>query len=463
MTAPIDQLAPATLRIGTQVSTLTLRQLPHGALKALLRLSDGPVTMAELLALAGLDGKPSSDRFWLEVEHLFSRFAIKIAIVDDDGTVAELTPNSQLAAPVWDHRGITGESYRASQYTLLRHANGVLLFEQLVRHVQIHTSRPLLATIFAALADAQDLSDVSLLLPGTAEGVLPAAMWLLALSGAIERTDTTEADDPALTVRQPHDLFLHNNSRRGLSPGRVSASYRFAGQKAPLPALREPWPGESVVLPRPDLDVLRKCDPPLADVMERRRSVRTFQDTPLTLPQIGEFLYRIFRVKSVVPASMDNDHGYESTRRAIPSAGGMHDLEVYVAVGAVADLERLLYHYHPANHTLTPVCTAAHVAPAFVQGARQATGCDREPAIVVVLASRFGRLAWKYEGLPYSLTLRNVGVAYDAMYLVATAMGLAGCGLGTADSALFGAATGIPAHVESSVGEFMLGTPRAAG
>jgi hypothetical protein len=37
-------------------------------------------------------------------------------------------------------------------------------------------------------------------------------------------------------------------------------------------------------------------------------------------------------------------------------------------------------------------------------------------------------------------------------------MGLAPCALGTGDSATFSAATGIDPLVESSVGEFMLGT-----
>jgi hypothetical protein len=44
------------------------------------------------------------------------------------------------------------------------------------------------------------------------------------------------------------------------------------------------------------------------------------------------------------------------------------------------------------------------------------------------------------------------------MYLAAVAMGLAPCALGTGDSGAFGAATRLDPLVESSVGEFMLGT-----
>jgi SagB-type dehydrogenase family enzyme len=91
---------------------------------------------------------------------------------------------------------------------------------------------------------------------------------------------------------------------------------------------------------------------------------------------------------------------------------------------------------------------------------RDAASCARMPGVpqvVVTLASRFGRLSWKYEGIAYATTLKNVGVLYEVMYLTATAMGLAPCALGAGDSAAFARATGLDPLVESSVGEFMLG------
>jgi len=44
------------------------------------------------------------------------------------------------------------------------------------------------------------------------------------------------------------------------------------------------------------------------------------------------------------------------------------------------------------------------------------------------------------------------------MYLVATAMGLAPCALGSGDTELFAKATGLDRLAEASVGEFMLGS-----
>jgi SagB-type dehydrogenase family enzyme len=77
------------------------------------------------------------------------------------------------------------------------------------------------------------------------------------------------------------------------------------------------------------------------------------------------------------------------------------------------------------------------------------------------MASRFQRLGWKYNAIAYAATLKNVGVLYQTMYLVATAMDLAPCGLGSGNSDLLAEAAGLDDLNESSVGELMLGSRRA--
>jgi oxazoline/thiazoline dehydrogenase len=51
-----------------------------------------------------------------------------------------------------------------------------------------------------------------------------------------------------------------------------------------------------------------------------------------------------------------------------------------------------------------------------------------------------------------------VGVVYQCMYLTATAMGLAPCGLGLGDSEVFSKAIHSNLFEETSVGEFLLGS-----
>ena len=55
---------------------------------------------------------------------------------------------------------------------------------------------------------------------------------------------------------------------------------------------------------------------------------------------------------------------------------------------------------------------------------------------------------------------RRPGVLSQAMYLAATAMGLAPCAIGGGDADLFARAAGTDYYAETSVGEFLLGSPR---
>jgi SagB-type dehydrogenase family enzyme len=87
------------------------------------------------------------------------------------------------------------------------------------------------------------------------------------------------------------------------------------------------------------------------------------------------------------------------------------------------------------------------------------------PQILVTIAARFNRIAWKYSAIAYSLILKDVGVLLQTLYLTATDIGLGGCAIGTGNIDLFAKMTGQPFHVEGPVGQFALGraAPEGAG
>jgi SagB-type dehydrogenase family enzyme len=78
------------------------------------------------------------------------------------------------------------------------------------------------------------------------------------------------------------------------------------------------------------------------------------------------------------------------------------------------------------------------------------------PDILFTLAARIQRVAWKYQSLAYALILKDTGVLFQQMYLVAAALGLRPCALGTGDTQLFAKASGLAFTRETSVGEFAL-------
>ena len=82
--------------------------------------------------------------------------------------------------------------------------------------------------------------------------------------------------------------------------------------------------------------------------------------------------------------------------------------------------------------------------------------CSSGSEVLITLAARFGRMSWKYQGMAYAAILKHVGVMYQQLYLVATALGLAPCAIGAGNSDRFAAAAGTHYYEETSVGEFVL-------
>jgi len=279
----------------------------------------------------------------------------------------------------------------------------------------------------------------------------------------------TESSESGLDQRQwrPGELWLHGRIRLG-NGGYAGAGFgrTFWARSGyePLPAGRpaetEPGdsapagPGPGVDLYRPDIGALRASDRTLTEAMEDRRSVRAHDDaTPITATQLGELLYRCARVRQ----RYERD-GHEYENRPYPSGGSVYELELYPVVRLVAGLDPGLYRYDPYEHRLRLVQPPGVPVDRLLHTAMVAGTMAAQPQVVIVLAARFGRLMYSYEELPYSLILKHVGVLYQSMYLVATAMGLAACALGAGDAQAFLDATGLDFTTESSVGEFLLGS-----
>jgi SagB-type dehydrogenase family enzyme len=219
---------------------------------------------------------------------------------------------------------------------------------------------------------------------------------------------------------------------------------------------------ETIDLHRPDLQRLAREDPPLTLVQEQRRSVRAYAAEPLSVRQLGEFLYRVGRVKEVREVECAAPGGtvaLDFASRPYPGGGTLYELELYVAVNACAGLTRGLYHYDPLRHGLERLAADCADVRALLADASDSAGIPQEKLqVLLVVSARFQRIAWKYAGMAYAAILKHVGVLYQMMYLVATAMGLAPCGIGAGDSDSFARAAGTDYYAETSVGEFLLGS-----
>jgi SagB-type dehydrogenase family enzyme len=296
--------------------------------------------------------------------------------------------------------------------------------------------------LIAALCQPRDLAEAAPEAGMTPDEAMAAAEPLVAAGVLVDAdTDAREGNGPW----HFDDLRFHAGTRLRLDDLPVP-------RWPPPPALPPARWEDTVALPLPDLDAIERDDPPLARVQSERHSVREPGPRPLALEQLSEFLFRVGRVEDVWQVGQS----LTVTARPYPAAGALYELELYVAVDSCQGVERGLYHYRSDHHELARVSGVTGDMEELLGAAAAGMGAQRWPGALIVIAARFDRIAWKYGPLAYSLVLKNVGVVLQTMYLVATAMGLAPCAVGTGDADAFARATGLDRDEQTSVGEFCL-------
>jgi SagB-type dehydrogenase family enzyme len=463
----VSPVGPGSLTLERPPYRIVLKLLDEGTAAALLRLAGGPVGRAELDRIA-TQVVPAADLDRLETElgRLAGKLMLQYRCVVDGTELLRAAPTSELARFDFP-AGLPAAWARLSRFAYLHRSGDDVVLESPTSYARAILSSPALGALVAALAVPQDLRAVDKLVPGEDPVAVRAAAAFLIGAGIVAEADadgaTAEDRSPWAQQREFHDVVAHAGSRAGLTDRPVGATLRFRGAITPEPAVKKPAPGRRISLPRPDMRQLAVSDPPLAQVMEARCSLRRHGETPITLDQLGEFLYRVARVRAVRAVDEGSGRYYESSSRTYPSGGAVYDIELYVTVRCCAGLDPGIYHYDASCHRLALVSDQMDPVRRILLAAYVGSGRVSEPHTVITLASRFTRISWKYEAIAYSLTLKNVGVLYEAMYLAATAMRLAGCGLGAGDSSVFSQVTGLDPLIESSVGEFMLGAPPEIG
>lgn len=399
------------------------------------------------------DGMPGLLRWQAVLTRLDTAGLLERSVLTEEGPAARLRRAGFGRCP-----GTTARApavAKLSRFTVLRVAEGKLVAERPGSHASIELE-PAMAGVVAELARWTSVSDG---VGGHSAQLSRAVIDLLAGAGLLAPggpDDDQESTDASFAQWSPADLWLHGRSRGARLINGYGGSYPLADRFPPLPAVPAARPGPRIELPAPDLEVTAKADPPFTEVLERRRSVRAHDAAaPITLAQLGELLYRSARIRRVF-ASGD---GQEVADRPYPSGGALHELEIYPLITHCEGAQPGLWHYAAADHQLEHVADPSGATAALVAGAQAAAVMSTSPQVVLIITARFGRVMWKYDAIGYSLVLKHVGVLYQTIYLVGSAMGLGVCGLGGGDASDFAAASGLPYHTEGSVGELVVGTP----
>ncbi len=420
-----------------------------GLRQALRVLADRSATFADLQAIATAHGGKAAGRElkWL-LERVIVRKLLDGELWFDQELMVVFQPavDSQLNGADIDLQGC----WRLGRHCFLRWDGDNVALESAMSGLRILIrNRKALMFLYAVQLHGE-LGKIVQQGLGLDHALTDLLLTLLARLGFVERADAEQSE--AKGMWEFHDLLFHFRSRSGYSAGRLGATYRLRGESEPLPAIKPPMSSETIQLKKPSRQSLSRHDAPLSTVMAGRESRRDPASNRLPDACLSEFLYRCAGTDRVRTTA-----GHETLRRSYPGAGSIHELEYYVAVDRCEHLEKGLYHYDGLHHVLFRLPSEQRDVSALLDHAAKAWGKpSTRPHVLVILAARFGRIMWKYEGLAYRLILLDAGVAMQTMYLVATAMGLGPCALGDGDSKLFARATGLDPFVEGSVAEFAI-------
>ncbi|GAB4340005.1 MAG: SagB/ThcOx family dehydrogenase [Candidatus Abyssubacteria bacterium] len=187
--------------------------------------------------------------------------------------------------------------------------------------------------------------------------------------------------------------------------------------RTPRPSLRKVYerPLKVIRLPRPQFaDGLS-----LWEALQRRRSMRSYKPTPLSLDELSHLVWATQGTTLEV--------GGHKLRTA-PSAGALYPVETYLLVNRVEELAPGLYHYdalaaelqHIRAGNLGADATSAALGQSMVE----------EAAVVFMWTAIVERSKWKYAERAYRYIYMDAGHIGQNLYLAASALGLGCCTIG---------------------------------
>ncbi|MET9002774.1 SagB/ThcOx family dehydrogenase [Amycolatopsis sp. Hca4] len=429
-----------------------------GVRESLGRLALGPVSMANLAVSGEAAG---SDDWRLSLRRILGRLSGSVvhslALNDGRGPVLSAIPVTQF--PVFPDGPLpAGRQVRLSRFTALRADEGALLAESPGARYKVALLRPPAVLIASALASPATVEELAVT-TGVAEPVVADVVGFLVAAGVVLLGDAdgrfTEHGDSGMATWSHDDLMFHARSRtwqKGPPPE------PGAGRTGAEPPVTKPvTAGPTFPLPRPDLR--EGAEPSLTALLEADHSCPEFSERPLSARQLGEFLYRSARVRSVGPAHLPGGPSHEASQRPYFSVACLYELEIYVGINRSTDFERGIYHYDPLWHTLTLVNDDAGVLDSLLEMAMIAAGSHRRPSALLTMTARMARVAWVLGGAAYATTLLHLGALQQVFSLAARAMGLAAHAVPVDSGDRVDRALKLEWPAEVSVGECVLDFP----
>ncbi len=189
--------------------------------------------------------------------------------------------------------------------------------------------------------------------------------------------------------------------------------------------------GETMNLPQPE-----SVDTPsqsLRDAIEKRRTVRDYGESPLTLEALSYLLYATQGVQK---------RGRRGTLRTVPSAGARHAFETLVLVNRVEGLEPGLYRYDALGHRLEIWELGEHHTRTLQDACLGQPMIERS-AVTFLWAADVPRMFYRYGERGYRYLFLDAGHVSQNLYLAAQLFNQGACAIAAYDDEAVNDAVGL--------------------
>jgi SagB-type dehydrogenase family enzyme len=176
-----------------------------------------------------------------------------------------------------------------------------------------------------------------------------------------------------------------------------------------------------------DLPSAGQLSLPAADmwqVMQKRKTLRHYQNTALNLDELAALLWFSQGVKNVTDRPV--------TMRTVPSGGARHPFETYLLVNRVDGLEPGLYRYMAFEHKLGLIKAGAELAEELGETIVHQHHV-RDCAVSFWWAVETYRTTWRYGTRGYRYFMMDAGHVCQNLILAAEAFDCGVCAIGSFD------------------------------
>ncbi len=186
---------------------------------------------------------------------------------------------------------------------------------------------------------------------------------------------------------------------------------------------------KTIALPSADKKIVKQND--LYTCINNRRSRRTFKDTPITLEELSFLLWSTQGIQKIIPAYKNT--GY-ITLRPVPSAGGRHSFETYIAANNVTGLDKGIYTYLPIDHKLAFMYAENNLEEKLIHAyggenyKDEAQWLGKAP-LVMLWSCIPERGEWRYHMEAHRLMLIDIGHVCQNLYLACEGLEFGVCAI----------------------------------